>query len=37
MSLICEFAEALNGLKRNSGTDKISDEKIKSIIAPSFY
>ena len=37
MSLICEFAEALNGLKRNSGIDKISDEKIKSIIAPSFY
>ena len=37
MSFISEAAEALMNLQRNSGKDKISDEKIKSVIAPSFY
>lgn len=37
MSFIYDFAEALNDLKRDSGKNKISDEKIKGIIAPSFY
>ncbi len=37
MSFISEAAEALISLQRNSGEDKISDKKIKSLIAPSFY
>ncbi|MGL4790979.1 MAG: PBSX family phage terminase large subunit, partial [Anaerotignaceae bacterium] len=31
-----EFKIALNDLKRNAEADKVSDEKIKNIIAPSF-
>ncbi len=37
MSFVLEFKEAFTSFKRDSDSNKISDEKIKSIIAPSFY
>ena len=36
MAIINEFKEALKGFQRDAGVDKITDAKIKSIIAPSF-